>query len=430
MGNKVLIVGGGIAALSLVYLLKSKGNVELFVFEKEEKGGKIQTEYFDYQDKSYFIELGPDSIIFDHKKIEKIEEFFPSLLANKNFANYNPTYVFFKDYYSILPTNTWEFFSTKLLSFTEKFETIYYFLRRFLVNKKNNHILSRKADLNDIFGVSFVNKVIEPLFENIFGLPLSEIDFNVIYPFIKKLERSLFYSSTVLFNHPKGLKSLIEYFSVDIVKDDVKKVDFKNGKFIVNDYFVCDKLVFTCEAYKVSEILKTLLESLDNEVLKSLLVKLFDLLDKIKYRSSYVNVFVLKNFIKFRANGIVFKDSLFLFKSISFFSKKWYKRSELEVIRVFSESKDFDNIYQDLKKFFSMIGYSFDDNILKHYEKYWHKALVNYDVYYSQFIRDLRGIVKELEGYNIFVWGGFLQSSNIVDRIIFSIDNYCRVLGN
>jgi len=423
------IIGAGISGLSLAHLLKKHYNFQVIVFEKENKGGKIQTKYFKYGSKEYFVELGPDSIIFDKEKLEKIEKFFPSLLKQKNFANNNPTYVFGDKFYYVLPTNIWEFFSTKLLNNLEKLEIIYYFLRRFFLGRKV--LINNYEDLIRFFGSAFVRKVIEPLFENIFGLPLNELDFKVLSPFLNRLKEKLFYSPTILFNHPSGLKNIVDYFDVDIVNEEVKKVSFvdklKEGCFVINDSLVSDVIVFTCEAYEISRLLKILANCPNiDENLKSLLYRACSLLDKINYRSSYVNTFILKNPIKLRANGVVFIDRITSLKSISFFSKKWYKDRDLEIIRVFSYERNLGIIFSDLKKFFSFLRYDFESNVLDHFEKYWEKALVNYDSSYYNVIKDLKDIIKALERYNIFIWGGFL--SNITDRILFSIENYTKLV--
>ncbi|MEM2175539.1 MAG: hypothetical protein QXI58_07985, partial [Candidatus Micrarchaeia archaeon] len=55
-------------------------------------------------------------------------------------------------------------------------------------------------------------------------------------------------------------------------------------------------------------------------------------------------------------------------------------------------------------------------------------ALVDYDQNYLKFFENSREFLKELEKVGVFIFGNFIGGTNILDRIIFAINNYGKVI--
>lgn len=412
------IVGAGITGVTLANLVK-----ECIVFEGEVIGGKIRTLYYDYGDRRYFIELGPDSIVFDKQKLSLLEKFFPGLFNQKNFVKKNPTYIVLNKYPLLLPTNFKEFLFSPILTLHEKLN--------FLINFFKN--MNKNIDINDSFanycinrfGLPFSRKILFPLFETVFGISASELVTKFVYPFIKKMEKDLFYKPSLMFNDENGLASVVNTLSknLQIIHEKVQSIYFDGNQYLINNNYRVNKLVLTGEADKILSILKSI--KIQDIEYKSLIEKLVELVGAINYHSSFVHVFILKKKINFDANGIIFKSPEYYFiKSITFFSKKWYDHYDIEIIRIFSVDSDYEQIYQELKKFLKILGYNLEDQVRDYFSVSWRNSLINYDQNYNRVISEINDYLVKLRKYGIFIFGSFIGGSGILDRMIYCINNY------
>ncbi|MFN3478089.1 MAG: hypothetical protein ACK4ZM_01830, partial [bacterium] len=102
----------------------------------------------------------------------------------------------------------------------------------------------------------------------------------------------------------------------------------------------------------------------------------------------------------------------------------WYDDYDIEIIRVFGNTENFEDIIKDTKKFFSFLSYNFESNILDHFKVKWERALADYDKDFLENYEKLRKTCKEFEEFGIYIFASFLGGSNITDRIIFSINNH------
>ncbi len=412
---KVCIVGAGITGLVLSNLIEDS-----VIFEYGKIGGKIQTKYYG----KFFVELGPDAIIFDQKKIEKIEQTLGSIFEKKNFIRYNPTFLYMKNRLYMIPSNFQEFLLTDLLSFFDKIGFIWNFLFR-KVRYKGDESLEEFAVHR--FGKPFFERIIKPIFETVFGTNSDKLMLHFVYPFVKKFEEGVFYKPTLMFNIEDGFYSLIQKIAQNktIVNEKVEKLTVREDGIVVNDNYFFDRIVLTGQAHTVSKILEN--TTFFNDRLIHIRDSLVSNLLTLNYHSSFIYIFILKSKININVNGVIFIDDPFL-KSITFFSKKWFDSWDVEILRVFAKEKNEEKVIERLSEFLGTFSYDLNKNMIDCFSVFWENALVDYDQNYLKFFENSKEYLKELEKVGIFIFGNFIGGTNILDRIIFVINNYEKVI--
>ncbi len=412
---KVCIVGAGITGLVLSNFIKDS-----VIFEYGKIGGKIQTKYYD----KFFVELGPDAIIFDQEKIQKIEQALGSIFEKKNFIRYNPTFLYMKNRLYMIPSNFQEFLLTDLLSFFDKVGFIWNFLFR---KAKYRGDESLEEFAINRFGKPFFERIIKPIFETVFGTNSDKLMLHFVYPFVKKFEKGVFYRPTLMFNIEDGFYSLIQKIAKNknIINEKVEKLIVRENGIVVNDSYFFDRIVLTGQAHTISKILENtnFFDDRFIHIRDSLVSNLLSL----NYHSSFIYIFILKSKININANGIIFVDDPFL-KSITFFSKKWFDSYDVEILRVFAKEKNEEKVINRLSEFLAMFSYDFQKNMIDYFSVFWENALVDYDQNYLKFFENSREFLKELEKVGVFIFGNFIGGTNILDRIIFAINNYGKVI--
>lgn len=412
---KVCIVGAGITGLVLSNFIKDS-----VIFEYDKIGGKIQTKYYD----KFFVELGPDAIIFDQEKIQKIEQALGSIFEKKNFIRYNPTFLYMKNRLYMIPSNFQEFLLTDLLSFFDKVGFIWNFLFR---KAKYRGDESLEEFAINRFGKPFFERIIKPIFETVFGTNSKKLMLHFVYPFVKKFEKGVFYRPTLMFNIEDGFYSLIQKIAKNknIINEKVEKLIVRENGIVVNDSYFFDRIVLTGQAHTISKILENtnFFDDRFIHIRDSLVSNLLSL----NYHSSFIYIFILKSKININANGIIFVDDPFL-KSITFFSKKWFDSYDVEILRVFAKEKNEEKVINRLSEFLAMFSYDFQKNMIDYFSVFWENALVDYDQNYLKFFENSREFLKELEKVGVFIFGNFIGGTNILDRIIFAINNYGKVI--
>ncbi|MCX7758064.1 MAG: hypothetical protein N2169_00400 [bacterium] len=424
MGYKevdIVIIGAGITGLVLANLISNR---EMLIFEENEIGGKIQTMCYRYKSREYFIELGPESIIFDKDKLNFIEGYFSDIFEQKKIMKRNRIYIADNNHIYFIPSNISDFMFGDFMMLSEKIS----FLAKFLFNK-----FFFEKDLYDgwtlydysirRFGRIFSDRVIFPIFESVFGIESRRLMLKFVYPFVKKFENEIFYRPITMFTSPLGLGSIVKKLSKNkkIVKEKIHKIIFDGSYFFVNDSYKCKKVVFTGEANKMLILLKDM--SFYSKNIELLCQKL----SSLNYHSSMIHVFILNKIVSLKSNGIIFRNNDWI-KSITFFSKKWYDESEIEVLRVFSKTNDYSAVFYELCKFFSFLGYDFENSVIDYFSVFWNNSIIDYDSQYLDFYLSNKYYLKELEKMGIFIFGSFLGGTGIVDRIIFVLKNFQRIL--
>ncbi|MEN3015714.1 MAG: FAD-dependent oxidoreductase [bacterium] len=420
------IIGGGITGLSLAKILQ-RNHIQSIVFESDNIGGKIRTIYRSYKGKDYFIELGPDSIVFEESKISQIHQFLPGLFENKNFIKLNRVYVLLDDRIGLFPNSWFEFIQTSLIPTNQKLKLVYRLLFNLFKSDQSGKDLDCTLDeyCYRRFDRVFCDRIIFPLFETVFGIPCSRLVTKFVYPYLSKFRAGV-YKPTKMFNHPKGLNFLVENFlskGLQILKERITSVRHLEDGFLLNEKYKVDKLVFTGDAMSIRSLVNSI--STNSSELSNLLSSFYERLSKISYHSAFIDIFVLNNLISFKASGIIFKTSLYPnLKSITFFSKKWYSNYEVEILRIFSDGCGFEKILNQLSDFFGRLGYEFEGNIVDHIRIDWVNSLLDYDRFYFNVLEDLKVIARKLQNWKIYILGSFLEGTSIVDRIIASIKFY------
>ncbi|MCS7165682.1 MAG: NAD(P)-binding protein [Candidatus Calescibacterium sp.] len=414
----IAIIGAGITGLTLANLLK---NQKVVVFEENEIGGKIRTKHYTYRDKSYFIELGPDSLVFDSEKLKLIEEYFPKIFENKNFVRKNRIHIYgFGKIYPV-PLNALEFLLSGFLSPLQKINFILNFFFKRKIDYRNYLTLYDYAV--NRFGEDFSKRIIFPLFETVFGIDSKRLVLKFVYPFLKRFEERIYYEPFPMFNTSTGLSSIISRLSegIKILKEKVEFIYPDGSEFIINHKYRFKKIVFTGESKNIIALLRKMVDYDENIEIAC------KELSKLNYRSSFIHIFILRHEIPLKSNGIIFVDGDFI-NSITFFSKKWYDGADIEILRVFSKNDSIDGVFRELSDLFKKINYDLESNIIEHFSISWHSSLIDYDSNYMEFLISSKDYLQKLERKGIYIFGSFLGGSGIVDRMIFVLKNFQKIL--
>lgn len=88
---EIALIGAGISGLSLAFLIKKYlPNASIYIIDKN-ISGKIKTKILEFNNTKYFIELGPDSLVYN-EKFNKINTEFNLDKLNITFSNNNPNF--------------------------------------------------------------------------------------------------------------------------------------------------------------------------------------------------------------------------------------------------------------------------------------------------------------------------------------------------
>ncbi|MCS7243365.1 MAG: hypothetical protein RMJ36_01335 [Candidatus Calescibacterium sp.] len=424
MGYKevdIVIIGAGITGLVLASLIPNR---ETLIFEEDEIGGKIRTMCYKYKDREYFIELGPESIVFDRDKLNFIEGYFPDIFEQKKIMKRNKIYIADGKEIYFIPSNISDFIYGDFMTFSEKVGFLIKFLFNKFIFEKDFY---QNCTLYDYslkrFGRIFSERVIFPIFESVFGIDSKRLILKFVYPFVRKFENEMFYRPVTMFTSPLGLSSIVNKLSQNkrIVKEKIHKIIFDGNCFFINDSYKCKKVVFTGEASRMLPLLKEM--SFYDKNIELLCQDL----SALNYHSSMIHIFILNKIVSLKSNGVIFRSNDFV-KSITFFSKKWYEESEIEVLRVFSKTSDYSAVFNELSKFFGFLNYDFENSIIDYYSVFWDNSILDYDSRYLDFYLSDKYYLRELEKMGIFIFGSFLGGTGIVDRIVFVLKNFRRIL--
>lgn len=451
---EVAFVGGGITALSSAFLIKKYfPNYKIYIIDKD-LGGKIKTKIIKLNNQKYFIELGPDSLVYN-EKFQKINIEFSLNNLNIIFSNINPNYVFYNNKIYKIPDNILDFILSNSLSFKSKFKFILNLFNEIKYNE--NDTLKIFCEKN--FDTEFNEKILYPLFSNVFFTDIEKLSIIPLIPYLKNIKKNILKNTkTKFFNFKHGLSSLVEYFYNYLTKNntifinenllyfdiDINKTDInENNKIYIlkteNHYIKVSKVFFTVPAFNLNEIIINSLNKSKNltqniEIL-ILLKELINLIKNISYHSSFIYILIFNKILSFKGNGLLFNNHD-LFKAISFFSKKWNNiidnnnsNTNFEFVRVFFKynfNQNLDILLKELNKIDLFKNIKLEN---LQYSEYvvWENSILTNDTNLFNVSKKIQENIDKLKNYNIFILANFIKGSSIVDRLYNSI-NYINEL--
>jgi protoporphyrinogen oxidase len=442
------LVGAGISGLSLAFLIKKYlPNTSIYIIDKN-ISGKIKTKILELDNTKYFIELGPDSLVYN-EKFNKINTEFNLNKLNIIFFSNNPNYVFFNNKIYKIPTNIPDFLLSNLISLESKFQFVLSLFKEIKYNQDDTLLTFCQKNFNNEFN----EKILYPLFSNVFSTDIDKLSIIPLIPYLKNIKTNILKNkSTKFFNFKNGLYSLTEYLynflknnKVKFINENLINFELKDNGYLLkteNNYLEVSKLFFTIPAFDLNQIINNSLSDLSNlnknPVLFDLLKNLTYLLKSISYHSSYIYILVLNKFLNKKINGILFKEHS-IFKAISFFSKKWNnsindninkddktysKKNKIEFLRIFFKNKfdkDLNYLIKELNKINLLENIKLNDILYSEYVE-WEDSILTNNINLFKNLKEIKIIVNKLREYNIYILANFIGGSSIIDRLYNSIE--------
>jgi protoporphyrinogen oxidase len=441
------LVGAGISGLSLAFLIKKYlPNASIYIIDKN-ISGKIKTKILEFNNTKYFIELGPDSLVYN-EKFNKINAEFNLDKLNIIFSNNNPNYVFFNNKIYKIPINIPDFLLSNLISFRSKFQFVLDLFKEIKYNQNDTLLTFCQKNFNNEFN----EKILYPLFSNVFSTDIDKLSIIPLIPYLKNIKTNILKNkSTKFFNFKNGLYSLTEYLynflkdnKVKFINENLINFELKDKGYLLkteNNYLEVSKLFFTIPAFDLNQIINNSLSNLsslnENPVLFDLLKNLTYLLKSISYHSSYIYILVLNKFLNKKINGILFKEHS-IFKAISFFSKKWNnsindnikddknysKKNKIEFLRIFFKNKfdkDLNYLIKELNKINLLENIKLNDILYSEYVE-WEDSILTNDINLFKNLKEIKIIANKLREYDIYILANFIGGSSIIDRLHNSIE--------
>ena len=444
---EIALIGAGISGLSLGFLIKKYlPNTSIYIIDKN-PSGKIKTKILEFDNTKYFIELGPDSLVYN-EKFNKINTEFNLDKLNIIFFNNNPNYVFFNNKVYKIPTNISDFLLSNLISLKSKFQFVLDLFKEIKYNQDDTLLTFCQKNFNSEFN----EKILYPLFSNVFSTDIDKLSIIPLIPYLKNIKTNILKNkSTKFFNFKNGLYSLTEYLynflkdnKVKFINENLINFELKDNGYLLkteNNYLEVSKLFFTIPAFDLNQIINNSLSDLSNlnknPVLFDLLKNLMYLLKSISYHSSYIYILVLNKFLNKKINGILFKEHS-IFKAISFFSKKWNnsindnikddknysKKNKIEFLRIFFKNKfdkDLNYFIKELNKINLLENINLDDILYSEYVE-WEDSILTNDINLFKNLKEIKIIANKLREYDIYILANFIGGSSIIDRLHSSIE--------
>ncbi len=437
MGN-IAFIGGGITALSAAFLIKKyySNNYDIYIIDKD-IGGKIKTKLLEFNGNKYFIELGPDSLVYN-EKFNKINNEYQLHNLQPIFSNNNPNYVFLNNKIYKIPNNIIDFLLSNLISFKSKLNFIFNIYKK--IEYDQNDTLLTFCQKN--FNSEFNENILFPIFSNVFSTDIDKLSIIPLLPYLKNIKKNLLKSkATIFFNFKNGLQSLVNYFYQFLINNGVKFINdhLVNFKFDKEKYIlktektelIVNKIFFCIPAFNLNDVINNSLNDCNNENFLELLKELTELLKNISYHGSFIYILILNNFFNLKINGLLFKNHK-IFKAISFFNKKWnnlisnykFNNNSIEFLRVFLKDDfnlDLKDLINELNKITLFKNVKIEDILYGEYVEWQHAILTN-NVNLFKVLKNIETVSEKLKDYNIYILANFIKGSSIIDRLYNSIE--------
>ncbi|OYT34685.1 FAD-dependent oxidoreductase [Archaeoglobales archaeon ex4484_92] len=259
----VSVIGGGLAGLSVGYHLK-KRSINSTIFEAQDYvGGLLRSVKID----GWTFDSGGSHIIFSKSKdiLNEILAVIGDFIEHRR-----RTYIFYKKRYIEYPFENGMY----SLDRNERYEILKDFVRNLMMKKDDPKNLLDWFYYS--FGEAITEKYLRPYNEKIWKRDLRKISIDWVgripKPPIDDILRSSVgiktegYKHQLKFYYP--LKGGIETFARNLVKDlnvklsfPVRSLKFEDNKIIINNKYICDKLIYTAPLKEIGNYIK-----LDREI--------------------------------------------------------------------------------------------------------------------------------------------------------------------
>jgi oxygen-dependent protoporphyrinogen oxidase len=163
MGQRIVILGGGISGLSMAYFLQQKGKDVVLLEKNEQAGGVIQTEI----DQGFVCESGPNTVLINNPAIAQLltdlklidQCVFADKSSSKRFLLHNNQLM-------ALPGTAGQFFRSPLLTPLQKMRVL---MEPFVSQHGSKENPSIKAFVCRRFGSSVYEKFVVPFVTGIYA---------------------------------------------------------------------------------------------------------------------------------------------------------------------------------------------------------------------------------------------------------------------
>ena len=274
----VIIIGGGIAGLTVLHELSKKGVDTLLLESKENFGGLVSTT----NDQGYLLETGPNAFLKSYKNTFNLVRDIGlenEIIYNESSAYHR--YIYKRNKIHALPENPIDFIKSPLLSFSSKLRLCFEpFACRGKIEESIKDFGYRR------FGKEVTDTILDAMIKGICTGDISKLEINSMFPKLKNIEKE--YRSLLLFllkfkkdNVKKtkdGNKALFASLKngmgsmalkivdlyIDKVKNSSKVLNIlkdKDDKFILetkDTIYRCKKLVIATSAFDAKKILNPL----------------------------------------------------------------------------------------------------------------------------------------------------------------------------
>lgn len=266
---KIAILGGGISGLSAAYYLKKKwgSEVKVSLFESQSRvGGWIQTVEKD----GYLFELGPHSLRVseDDATIELIKNLGLEDQILYADSQANNRYLYLDGRLQKMPSSILSLLKHPLAKMVLPALCKEFFVPRATADETVAGFFGRR------FSAQVVETLIDPLIKGIYGGDPYLLSMKCCFPKLVEMEKQygslikgLIISSFKKKNPAKiislknGLGSLVKALEAQLkdiiqVSTPINRISFEQGKALLNDHLIFDRVVFTLPAFQISKLLQ------------------------------------------------------------------------------------------------------------------------------------------------------------------------------
>ena len=423
-----IVIGAGIAGLSLGYFLQKK-NLRFKIFEsKNTVGGNINSSV----DKDFLCENGPNTVLLNNQIFEELIKDLglgsDIIYSNKSS---NKRYIIKGEKMVLVPNSFISFLKTNLISNLEKIRIL-----KDLIVKKNTKDISVEEFIVNRFGKGVHDNLFEPFLKGVYAGNTREMSAKYSLKNLWKLQLS--YRSLIigfLFSK-KNKKSEIIYFKngfnqlIESIKNKLNgniecgnkivSIEKKENYFLVRtdkkEKYICNKIYFTVPAYSLA-IIKFIglkLPNFNNVIYNP--IDVIHLGFKRKNANDKISGFGLltrkvdnKHFL-----GVLFNSEIFP----NVCSKKNHLITVLlggddqKDIVNFNEKEILENIKNEMKGIFNIKSFDFQ----KHYR--WRKGIPSYSLDHGKLIKEIKDFNKKEP--NLFFLGNYIDGVSVGDCILKS----------
>ena len=425
-----IVIGAGIAGLSLGYFLQKK-NLRFKIFEsKNTVGGNINSTIY----KDFLCENGPNTVLLNNQIFEElIKDLGLSCDIVYSNKSSNKRYIIKGQKMVLVPNSFISFLKTELISNFEKLKIL-----KDLFVKNDYRDISVEEFITKRFGKGFHDNLIEPFLKGIYAGNTKKMsskyslkkfwDFQLKYKsiIIGFLFSSTKYKSKIIY-FKNGFSQLIKSLNKKIdqnikLKTKIESVEKKEDYYIVktckNEEYICEKIYFALPAYSISKIkfLNIKVPRFDDVIYNPIDVihlgfRKEDANNKIKGFGALTRKIDKKIFL-----GILFNSEIFP----NICSSKNHLITVLvggddqnEIIKTPAE-KSLEEIKNEMSNIFDIKKFLFE----KHFR--WEDGVPSFNLKHEDLIREINDL-RKIEP-NLHFAGNFINGVSVGECILKSYD--------